>query len=106
DLGARRLPLPLSGRQLDLGAMAQALGEAGLCRVYCEGGGALAASLLDAGLVDCLTGYTAGLALGAEGQPSLGALGLDRLRDAPRYTLEASRRVGADIEHTWRRSAP
>lgn len=106
DLGARRLPLPLSGRQLDLGAMAQALGEAGLCRVYCEGGGALAASLLDARLVDCLTGYTAGLALGAEGQPSLGALGLDRLSDAPRYTLEASRRVGADIEHTWRRSTP
>ena len=35
----------------------------------CEGGGALAASLLRAGLVDQLIGYTAGMVLGAEGRP-------------------------------------
>ncbi|MEL6913422.1 MAG: bifunctional diaminohydroxyphosphoribosylaminopyrimidine deaminase/5-amino-6-(5-phosphoribosylamino)uracil reductase RibD [Pseudomonadota bacterium] len=106
-LGAQTMEVPLAGRQIDVAAMARALGAAGLTRVYCEGGGALAASLLDAGLVDRLTGYTAGLALGAEGQPSIGALGLDRLGDAPRFTLESTRRVGADVEHVWvRRSAP
>ncbi|MEL6549754.1 MAG: bifunctional diaminohydroxyphosphoribosylaminopyrimidine deaminase/5-amino-6-(5-phosphoribosylamino)uracil reductase RibD [Pseudomonadota bacterium] len=105
-LGARTLLVPLAGRQVDVSAMAQVLGEAGLTRVFCEGGGALAASLLDAGLVDRLVGYTAGMALGAEGQPSVGALGLDRLGEARRFSLESTRRIGADIEHVWVRSAP
>ncbi|MCH2076954.1 MAG: bifunctional diaminohydroxyphosphoribosylaminopyrimidine deaminase/5-amino-6-(5-phosphoribosylamino)uracil reductase RibD [Rhodobacteraceae bacterium] len=105
-LGARLIPVGLAGRQLDMVQMMQALGAAGLNTVFCEGGGALAASLLDAGQVDCLVGYTAGIALGAEGQPAIGAMGLDRLAQAPRFSLESSRRIGADIEHVWRRSAP
>ncbi|MEM1374974.1 MAG: bifunctional diaminohydroxyphosphoribosylaminopyrimidine deaminase/5-amino-6-(5-phosphoribosylamino)uracil reductase RibD [Pseudomonadota bacterium] len=100
-LGARLLPVALSGRQIDVSAMMQALGSAGLGTVFCEGGGALAASLLGAGLVDRLVGYTAGIALGAEGQPAIGALGLDRLTEAKRFTLVRSRSIGPDIEHVW-----
>lgn len=102
-LGARLFPVALTGRQIDVNAMMQALGGAGLGTVFCEGGGALAASLLGAGLVDRLVGYTAGLALGAEGQPAIGALGLDRLTHARRFKLESSRRIGEDIEHVWTR---
>lgn len=104
DLGARLLPVALAGRQIDVAAMMQALGSEGLGTVFCEGGGALAASLLDAGLVDRLVGYTAGLALGAEGQPAIGALGLDRLAHAKRFSLESSRAMGPDIEHIWTRA--
>ena len=43
------------------------IGRRGITRVFCEGGGALAASLLDADLVDELVVFTAGLAIGAEG---------------------------------------
>ena len=45
------------------------LGSRGLTRIFCEGGGALAASLLRADMVDQLIGYTAGMVLGAEGVP-------------------------------------
>jgi len=102
DLGARLLAVPVGpARQIDpLGAM-QALGAAGLTRLFCEGGGALAASLLSAGLVDRLVGFTAGLALGAEATPSLGAMGIDRLAAAPRFRLQETRRIGADALHVW-----
>ncbi|WP_085793652.1 bifunctional diaminohydroxyphosphoribosylaminopyrimidine deaminase/5-amino-6-(5-phosphoribosylamino)uracil reductase RibD [Roseivivax jejudonensis] len=103
-LGARLIACPLSGRQLDPRALLSRLGEAGLCQVFCEGGGTLAATLLSAGLVDELVGFTAGLALGAEGQPSLGALGVDRLAEAPRFRLVETRAVGADVMHRWQRN--
>ncbi|WP_243695781.1 bifunctional diaminohydroxyphosphoribosylaminopyrimidine deaminase/5-amino-6-(5-phosphoribosylamino)uracil reductase RibD [Rhodovulum marinum] len=91
------------GGQLDPLAMLRALGAAGLTRVFCEGGGSLAASLLSAGLVDDLVGFTAGLALGAEGWPALGALGLGRLAEAPRFRLVETRAIGADVLHVWER---
>jgi diaminohydroxyphosphoribosylaminopyrimidine deaminase/5-amino-6-(5-phosphoribosylamino)uracil reductase len=100
-LGARLLPCAVSGGQLDPHAVLQALGREGITRVFCEGGGALAASLLAADLVDVLVGMTAGVALGAEGRPVFGALGLDRLEDAPRFRLVETRPVGADVLHVW-----
>ncbi|WP_281244600.1 bifunctional diaminohydroxyphosphoribosylaminopyrimidine deaminase/5-amino-6-(5-phosphoribosylamino)uracil reductase RibD [Roseivivax halotolerans] len=101
-LGATLLPCRLAGRQIDPLSALEALGERGLTRVFCEGGGALAATLLGAGLVDELVGFTAGVVLGAEGRPGLGALGVGRLADAPRFELIESRAVGADVLHVWR----
>ena len=49
-LGAVLLPCRLSGRQLDAESVLSALGEAGLTRVFCEGGGALGATLMQADL--------------------------------------------------------
>lgn len=104
DAGAVLLEAaPGPARQLDPDAMLARLGEAGLTQVYCEGGGSFAASLLCAGLVDRLIGFTAGLALGAESWPALGAMGLSELADAPRYDLVTCRPVGADVLHDWRR---
>lgn len=78
------------------------LAQRGLTRVFCEGGGTLAAGLLAAGLVDQLIGYTAGLALGAEARPFLGATGWTRLAQAPRFRLVESRPIGPDLFHRWR----
>ena len=103
-IGARLVPAALSGGQLDLGSVLRALGEAGLTRVFCEGGGGLAASLLSSDLVDELVGFTAGLTIGAEGGPAIGALGLARLAEAPRFALIESRAIGPDILHRWRRT--
>lgn len=102
-LGARLIPCGMQGVQLDAADVLQQLGQAGLTRVFCEGGGALAASLLAADLVDELVGFTAGLAIGAEGLPVIGAMGIDKLTVAPRFKLVETRAVGPDIMHRWTR---
>lgn len=104
-LGARLLPCAVRGAQLDAADVLRQLGAVGLTRVFCEGGGALAASLLAADLVDELVGFTAGLAIGAEGMPGIGALGLDRLDAAPRFDLTETRAIGPDILHRWSRAS-
>ena len=102
-IGARLFPCAVSAGQLDLASVLGALAEAGLTRVFCEGGGALAASLLAGDLVDELVGFTAGLAIGAEGLPAIGALGLATLEEAPRFGLSETRDLGGDVLHRWRR---
>ena len=103
--GAGMIPCKTGpGGQLDVTDVMQALGREGLTRVFCEGGGALAASLLAADLVDDLVGFTAGMVLGAEGQPAIGAMGVAALAEAPRFTLRRSQPVGADILHEWTRA--
>jgi diaminohydroxyphosphoribosylaminopyrimidine deaminase/5-amino-6-(5-phosphoribosylamino)uracil reductase len=71
--------------------------------VFCEGGGQFAASLMRAGLVDELIGFTAGVVLGGDGRAALGALGLQALGNAPRYHLTETQVLGGDILHRWRR---
>lgn len=104
DLGAVLLPCRTHGAQLDPVDVMRKLAQHGLTRIFCEGGGALAASLIEADLVDELVGFTAGLVIGAEGQPGIGALGLSKLASAPRYTLTSMKPVGQDILHIWQRS--
>lgn len=103
-VGAKRLECRVNRGHLDVASVLENLASEGMTRVFCEGGGALAASLLSAGLVDELVGFTAGMALGAEGIPSIGALGLDRLAQAPRFTLTETRSVGPDVLCRWKRA--
>ncbi|MTH79646.1 bifunctional diaminohydroxyphosphoribosylaminopyrimidine deaminase/5-amino-6-(5-phosphoribosylamino)uracil reductase RibD [Paracoccus aestuariivivens] len=79
------------------------LGAKGLTRVFCEGGGVLAASLMRAGLVDQLIGYTAGVVLGGDARPAIAAMELGRLAEARRFRLVEHRRIGADVMHRWLR---
>lgn len=103
-LGARLLPVAVRGGAVDPAAALAALGAAGLTRVFCEGGGTLAASLLAEGLVHELVGFTAGLALGAEGRPSIAAMGVSRLAEARRFALVETHAVGGDVMHRWVRA--
>jgi diaminohydroxyphosphoribosylaminopyrimidine deaminase/5-amino-6-(5-phosphoribosylamino)uracil reductase len=104
DRGADLIEVAESGESLDVGAALQALGGRGLTRVLCEGGGQLAAALLSADLADCLSLFTAGLALGADARPAVGSLGLERLADAARFRLDDVRPVGGDVLSLWSRS--
>jgi diaminohydroxyphosphoribosylaminopyrimidine deaminase/5-amino-6-(5-phosphoribosylamino)uracil reductase len=102
DAGAETLEVPVTGGHLDPAGLLSALGGKGLTRVFCEGGAALAATLLSTGLVDELVTMTAGLVLGAEGKPAIGALGVSALDEARRFELLEARAVGGDVLQRWR----
>lgn len=99
--GATLIEIAEAAGHLNLQAALQTLAQQGLTRILCEGGGTLAAALIRAALVDDLAQFTAGALIGAEGQPSLGRLGLTALADAPRLALRDTATVGADSWHLW-----
>ena len=103
-VGALGLPCPVVSGALDLRAALGVLAGKGITRVFCEGGGRLAAGLLGEGLADELVVFHAGVLIGAEGRPMLGALGLERLAEAPRMRLAERRDIGADVVSRWVRA--
>lgn len=104
--GARLIECAEGPDGLSPADMLTRLGQEGLTRVFCEGGGRLAASLIRAGLADEIALFTAGLALGADARPAVGPLALARLADAARYRLAESRRLGPDLCAIWTRPDP
>ena len=65
-----------------------------------EGGGQVAASFLNAGLVDRIEWFRAPIILGDEGRPAIGAFVLKDLAAAPRFRRLAVETVGDDL---WER---
>ncbi|MBW6507058.1 MAG: bifunctional diaminohydroxyphosphoribosylaminopyrimidine deaminase/5-amino-6-(5-phosphoribosylamino)uracil reductase RibD [Rhodobacteraceae bacterium] len=92
--------------RVDLADAMRRLGAAGLTRVLCEGGGTLAAGLLEAGLVDELVCISAGRVFGAGGAASVAALAGVALAERPDFHLVEHRRLGDDILHRWQRVKP
>jgi len=104
DAGAHLIACPTGpGGQIEPMGALRKLAENGLTRVFCEGGGALAASLLAADAVDRLVAFSAGMALGAEGVPGIGAMGIAALSEAPRFKLGQVRPIGPDVMQIWHR---
>lgn len=104
DLGADMIACDVRGGVLDARDVLQKLGAHGLTRVFCEGGGQMAASLLRAGLVDQLIGFSAGVAVGGDGLAGIGPMGFAKLAEAPRFDLVETRAVGPDVLHIWQRA--
>ena len=104
EIGAELIEIPFQADgQMDLSALLQRLGERGLTRVLCEGGGRLAAALIEADLVDEIVCYTAGVVLGAEAFPVVGGLEVAALQLAPRFRLLDVAPIGPDMRSRWRR---
>jgi diaminohydroxyphosphoribosylaminopyrimidine deaminase/5-amino-6-(5-phosphoribosylamino)uracil reductase len=104
--GAELLACPVGADgRLTAGGVLAALGARGLTRVFCEGGGMLAATLMAEGLVDRLVGFTAGLVLGADGRAAMAGLPFGALAAFPRFRLERVEAVGGDVLHFWQRDA-
>ena len=104
ELGAELIEVPFTpDAEMDLPALLQRLGERGLTRVLCEGGGRLAAALIEADLVDEIVCYTAGVVLGDEAIPVVGGLEVEALQLAPRFRLLDAAPIGPDLRSRWRR---
>ena len=102
--GVESLPCPLRDGRVDVVAAMNALADKGITRVFCEGGGGLAASLLSAGVVDRLEVFQAGKVIGADGIAAVAGMQVSRLIDAATFKLVETRRIGADVLSSWDRA--
>jgi len=73
-------------------------------RLMIEGGGQVAASFLEADLVDAIEWFRAPIVLGAEGRPAIAGLGVSALAAAPRFVRVAVEEVGPDLWERYERA--
>jgi len=100
--GVEVQPFPERNGKVDLRAVLEELGRRQHISVLVEGGAAVHATVLTAGLADQLYVFVAPMVLGAEGVVPVGSLGLERLDQAPRLTDFEARPIGGDILLTAR----
>jgi diaminohydroxyphosphoribosylaminopyrimidine deaminase/5-amino-6-(5-phosphoribosylamino)uracil reductase len=95
--GARLLDVPARGGRLDLARAMARLAREGLTELLAEGGGGLAAALLQARLVDELHWFVAPTLLGGDATPALAGLGIERLHDRVELEQVQVRRLAEDL---------
>ena len=88
---------PAPGGGLEPLALMRGLARLGVTRLLVEGGGALAAALLRAGLVDRLAWFHAPAAMGGDGLPAIQPLPVDSLAGMPKFRRTAVTPCGADL---------
>ncbi|MFF0585495.1 bifunctional diaminohydroxyphosphoribosylaminopyrimidine deaminase/5-amino-6-(5-phosphoribosylamino)uracil reductase RibD [Streptomyces sp. NPDC003781] len=86
-------------------ALLDALDGRGVRSVLLEGGPALAASFVRAGLVDRVVAHVAPLLLGSEGVGATGALGVGSIDAAHRFRITSVDRTGPDLRVELRPAA-
>lgn len=88
---------------LTLPEQLSALAKNGITSIFFEGGGQMAAALIEHGVVDRLEWFRAPILLGAEGRPALGALSFGALDQAPRFFRTKVEALGPDLWETYER---
>ena len=83
-------------------AVLDALAARNIDSLLIEGGGRVAASFLQAGVVDAIEWFRAPILLGGEGRPCVASLALAKLADAPKFRRLGVEPVGDDL---WERYA-
>jgi diaminohydroxyphosphoribosylaminopyrimidine deaminase/5-amino-6-(5-phosphoribosylamino)uracil reductase len=91
-----RLPAATDGTGVDLLAALELLAGIGVLQAMVEGGAAVHAALVDAGLADRLVAYVAPTWLGTGAAPMFAATGPATIGDAARWRMLDVRAVGAD----------
>lgn len=79
------------------GAVLKAFAEKGITRVLIEGGADVAASFMNAGLIDRIAWFRAPVAIGSAGMPGLAGLDYRDLRTAPRFQRLDLEQLGDDV---------
>jgi diaminohydroxyphosphoribosylaminopyrimidine deaminase/5-amino-6-(5-phosphoribosylamino)uracil reductase len=98
EAGVSVIEVPERNGRADLGELMDCLGRRGIDSVFCEGGGTLAFSALEAGIVDRVRFYVAPILIGGSSSPTaLGGAGFSTLADAGHLAGLTIRRCGRDI---------
>jgi diaminohydroxyphosphoribosylaminopyrimidine deaminase/5-amino-6-(5-phosphoribosylamino)uracil reductase len=92
---------PNDGRPA-ISAVLDALATRNIGSILIEGGGRVAASFIQAGVVDAIEWFRAPILLGGEGRPCIASLALAKLADAPKFRRLGVEPVGDDL---WERYA-
>ena len=85
-------------------AVLEALTARNIASLLIEGGGRVAASFLQAGVVDAIEWFRAPILLGGEGRPCVASLALAKLADAPKFRRLGVEPVGDDLWERYARS--
>ncbi|WP_313003594.1 bifunctional diaminohydroxyphosphoribosylaminopyrimidine deaminase/5-amino-6-(5-phosphoribosylamino)uracil reductase RibD [Brevundimonas sp.] len=87
-----------------IAAVLEALTARGVTSLLIEGGGRVAASFLQAGVVDAIEWFRAPLLLGGEGRACIASLALAKLAEAPKFRRLGVEPVGDDLWERYARS--
>lgn len=104
DAGARVLRVRSGSGGLDIVAVFNALGTAGLTRVLVEGGSRIASSLISNDLADEVYLFRASVVVGPGGVRALDGNALSAIERSPRYRLCEEAQVGEDQMRRYLRS--
>jgi diaminohydroxyphosphoribosylaminopyrimidine deaminase / 5-amino-6-(5-phosphoribosylamino)uracil reductase len=104
--GVEVLRVPAMAGRIDLSAMLRVLGDRGITRLMVEAGPILAASLVEADLVDEAAIFRGNLTIGATGIDALEGLPLSAVTDSPGFVLRSVEMVGEDRLETFERATP
>ena len=99
--GVRILHVARAPSGIDLAQAFGLLAREGLTRILVEGGATLAASLLQAKLVDRIAQFRAPAAIGGDGLSAIGPLGLVGMSETLRFKPVETLRLGEDVLETY-----
>lgn len=103
--GVTVLEAAASDGRAEIGAALDALAGQGITRVLIEAGATLAASALQAGVVDHIWWFRAAKMIGGDGRAVAEAIGIASLEEAPGFLRRDVRPVGDDILEIYAKAA-
>ena len=96
DLGVILIISPNRTDPLDFKDVFMELTSRGVTRLFVEGGGTIAASLVNANFVDEIAWFRAPSIIGNDGIPAIDGLNLDKLSEKPIFTRKSLITLGED----------
>ncbi len=96
ELGVSVLVSPKENQQISIEKVVQELASRGITRLFVEGGGTLAASLMSANLVDEIAWFRAPSVIGNDGISGVEGLGLDKLAEMPTFSRKSLTQLDED----------
>lgn len=99
------IPIKYEKEKLNLEEIIEHFAKLEISNLLIEGGGKIAASFIEANLIDMVIHYNTGLILGANGIPSISKIFKEfkNIENFPRLNLKSVRNIGNDIETIWER---
>ncbi|MEO1225923.1 MAG: bifunctional diaminohydroxyphosphoribosylaminopyrimidine deaminase/5-amino-6-(5-phosphoribosylamino)uracil reductase RibD [Pseudomonadota bacterium] len=102
ECGVTVIPVsPAAPGTEDIAHVLAVLAERGITRLLVEGGAHLAATLLQADLVDRLAWFRAPSLIGGDGLPAIAGFGVDKLEQSPGFLVIDRRMLGDDLCETY-----